>query len=186
MFFEIINFYIFLCLIQSKADTFIASNHNNKIMKIELQKTPIYTNTALAKGLALSPLPITFILIIYALHYRPSLTNNYENNRYESYLIALTTVYALCYLLIAYSILFFIFYKLNQNRQLNVRNILLVGYITAFFLKLIKLYITRINWSNLPLITLELFIYNNFLIFSISTALCFALYLVSFTKKFKQ
>ena len=151
-------------------------------MKTELQKIPTYTTTALAKGLALAPLPITFIFIIYAFHYRPSLTNNYENNSYESYLAVLMTIYATCYLLIAYSFLFCIFYKLNQNRQLHIKNILLIGYISAFFLKLIELHVNKMNWSNLSQISLELFIYNNFLIFTISTALCFSLYLVSFTK----
>lgn len=145
-----------------------------------------YHLSTIIYGLLVAPIPIFVLYFLYVIVPDSTFFDNYEGH---SNLLLLCKIFLSAYLIYIFILLPFIFgflCILNKYKRLQVFTLLLSAYISTLILTLLAEYFRYSNIPNTASELKELFIFNPFLIITLSTAFTFWCYIKIFGYKYEK
>lgn len=141
-----------------------------------------YPLSILVRGLLVAPIPILVGLFLYAIITEPSLTNNYESNSYLKFLTTMIFAAYMIYIIFISPILLLTLYLINRYNFINIFTLILMTYTYTVLFFALGNYLKEGDLPNNLDELKALFIFNPFLIITLSTAFTFWCFIKSSKK----
>ena len=139
-----------------------------------MQKT--YPNVIILRSLLLAPLPVLFGWMVY-LCCQPTFFDHYEGFNNLALLIKLSLAVYLIYIFIISPCLFIILYFLNRTKHIHFFTLTCIAYFSTILLTLLGNYFKDHDLPNTLFEFKKIFILNPLLLWTVSTAIAFWLFL---------
>lgn len=136
-----------------------------------------YQNLTLIIGLLLAPIPILTIYFLHPIFTNSAFFDNYEGHSNLLYALKLLLFVYLFYVFIPGTVLFALLYWLNKYQKIHFFILFCIAYFSAIFIDFTGQYFYKNRLPDSMMDLKNLFLFNDFFIFTGSTAFVFWLYL---------